>query len=342
MQSLFDVLYKKIVETNEILIKSLGKMMMGGTIMNLKQLEYFSVVAQYGSINKAAQALYVSQPHLSHILQDLEEDIGTALLTRTKKGVQLTEEGRHFLQHSQKILGEMNQLQGLFHKQERSGNTFRVSMTKFSHTMESFIDILNQWSQEPELSFRLNEGSSMDVIADVESGYSDLGVLHFEYTPDSPFPRIFEEKKLEYRHLSEIRPHIVLSQNHPLLRVGHAPTLGEFRPYGFVRYIGEYEDFTYNLSINGVHYDLDDSPKIASVYGRASLLHLISATDFYTIGIQEFGRQAGCYGCTSIPIPDCDNKLEFGYIVRLGTPPCRAAAEFIKNLSGRLNGQIPR
>ena len=44
----------KIVETNEILIKSLGKMMMGGTIMNLKQLEYFSVVAQYGSINKAA------------------------------------------------------------------------------------------------------------------------------------------------------------------------------------------------------------------------------------------------------------------------------------------------
>ena len=208
MQSLFDVLYKKIVETNEILIKSLGKMMMGGTIMNLKQLEYFSVVAQYGSINKAAQALYVSQPHLSHILQDLEEDIGTALLTRTKKGVQLTEEGRHFLQHSQKILGEMNQLQGLFHKQERSGNTFRVSMTKFSHTMESFIDILNQWSQEPELSFRLNEGSSMDVIADVESGYSDLGVLHFEYTPDSPFPRIFEEKKLEYRHLSEIRPHI--------------------------------------------------------------------------------------------------------------------------------------
>ncbi len=245
--------------------------------LNLKQLEYFSVVAQYGSINKAAQALYVSQPHLSHILQDLEEDIGTALLTRTKKGVQLTEEGRHFLQHSQKILGEMNQLQGLFHKQERSGNTFRVSMTKFSHTMESFIDILNQWSQEPELSFRLNEGSSMDVIADVESGYSDLGVLHFEYTPDSPFPRIFEEKKLEYRHLSEIRPHIVLSQNHPLLRVGHAPTLGEFRPYGFVRYIGEYEDFTYNLSINGVHYDLDDSPKIASVYGRASLLHLISA-----------------------------------------------------------------
>ena len=52
----------------------------GGTFLkydiNFRHLEYFIKVARLGSINKAAQALYISQPYLGKIMHDLEENLG--------------------------------------------------------------------------------------------------------------------------------------------------------------------------------------------------------------------------------------------------------------------------
>ena len=48
--------------------------------MNIKHLEYFLTVAEMGSINKAAQAHFISQPHLGKIVHDLEEEMGVVLL----------------------------------------------------------------------------------------------------------------------------------------------------------------------------------------------------------------------------------------------------------------------
>ena len=44
--------------------------------MNLEHLEYFMTVAQTGSINRAAQALFISQPRLGKIIRDLEQNVG--------------------------------------------------------------------------------------------------------------------------------------------------------------------------------------------------------------------------------------------------------------------------
>ena len=68
--------------------------------INLKHLEYFIKVARLGSINKAAQMLYVSQSHLGKIIHDLEETVGAPLLNRSRQGVTLTPEGNEFLERS--------------------------------------------------------------------------------------------------------------------------------------------------------------------------------------------------------------------------------------------------
>ena len=47
--------------------------------INLKHLAYFSKVARLGSINKAAQLLYISQSHLGKIIHDLEKTVGAPL-----------------------------------------------------------------------------------------------------------------------------------------------------------------------------------------------------------------------------------------------------------------------
>ena len=67
--------------------------------INLKHLECFIKVAQLGSINKAAQALFISQPHLGKIIHDLENEMGYLLLNRSNQGVTLTPEGEEFLRN---------------------------------------------------------------------------------------------------------------------------------------------------------------------------------------------------------------------------------------------------
>jgi len=72
--------------------------------MNLKQLEYFVRVAELGSFSKAAMVINIAQPALSRQVRLLESDLKATLLTRTGRGVVLTEVGQRLFDHSIGIL----------------------------------------------------------------------------------------------------------------------------------------------------------------------------------------------------------------------------------------------
>jgi DNA-binding transcriptional LysR family regulator len=75
--------------------------------MNLEQISTFLSVYQIGSYTKAAELLYLPQPTISHRISQLEKDLGKSLLIRGKRSVTLTEEGKAFLPHAQRILGAL-------------------------------------------------------------------------------------------------------------------------------------------------------------------------------------------------------------------------------------------
>lgn len=127
--------------------------------INLKHLEYFIKVARLGSINKAAQMLYVSQSHLGKIIHDLEETVGAPLLNRSRQGVTLTPEGNEFLERSVRILKEMEGMHLRPLKEMEKTEPLAVSMTKFSHVMESFITIVRRYQDQPEFTHRRMRGS---------------------------------------------------------------------------------------------------------------------------------------------------------------------------------------
>lgn len=80
--------------------------------MNIKDLEYFQVICQEKSITRAAKRMYLSPQGLSRILQNMENELNTTLLIRTKSGIRLTESGDALLMHAGEILqsyGEMEQ-----------------------------------------------------------------------------------------------------------------------------------------------------------------------------------------------------------------------------------------
>ncbi|RAR48224.1 LysR family transcriptional regulator [Paraburkholderia unamae] len=72
--------------------------------MDLKQMRYFLAVAEEQNFGRAAQRLHMAQPPLTRHIKTLEEEMGTALFTRTPKGAELTEAGRTLLAEVPNIL----------------------------------------------------------------------------------------------------------------------------------------------------------------------------------------------------------------------------------------------
>lgn len=74
--------------------------------MELRQLRYFLGVAEAGSLLAAAQRLHIAQPALGQQITQLEEDLQAKLFERSRRGMQLTEAGKVFLEHARLILAD--------------------------------------------------------------------------------------------------------------------------------------------------------------------------------------------------------------------------------------------
>jgi LysR family hca operon transcriptional activator len=76
--------------------------------LELRHLRYFVAVAEEGSFTLAAERrLHTAQPSLSRQIRDLEDEVGTPLMTRSARGVELTAAGRAFLDHARLALAQV-------------------------------------------------------------------------------------------------------------------------------------------------------------------------------------------------------------------------------------------
>ena len=87
--------------------------------IELRQLSYFTAVAESLSFGKAAKALHISQPPLSRQVRRLEKSIGAVLLNRSSKGVTLTSAGALFFMESQGILRRLENAAKVARRAER-------------------------------------------------------------------------------------------------------------------------------------------------------------------------------------------------------------------------------
>ena len=80
--------------------------------VNFHQLRIFHTVARMGTFSKAAEELSISQPAVSIQVRELEKEMGGALLTRARRGVQLTDTGHAVFEYTQRIFSLAEEMQG--------------------------------------------------------------------------------------------------------------------------------------------------------------------------------------------------------------------------------------
>lgn len=72
--------------------------------MQLKELEYLLKTVECGSITKAAEQMFISQPTLTKNIQSLENEYNIKIFQRVASGVELTEQGKDFVYYAREVV----------------------------------------------------------------------------------------------------------------------------------------------------------------------------------------------------------------------------------------------
>lgn len=144
-------------------------------MVKVSQLYRFVTVVETGSINKAADRLYISQPTLSTSLKELENEIGKPLLKRSEKGVTLTKDGETLYVYAQSVLKELKQIEGLKESTEPRQARLSVSIYSMLTRVNVYEKLVNTMSVESGM-LNLKDVIFEEMVNDVNQGNADVGL----------------------------------------------------------------------------------------------------------------------------------------------------------------------
>lgn len=146
--------------------------------MDLRLLEYFLAVARAGNITKAAEQLHVTQPTISRQLMELEELLGTPLLTRGKRQVTLTDAGVLFQQRAREMVDLMEKTRrDLSEQKDLVGGTVSLGCVE-SCASRMLPEVLKEFSAlHPQVRYELYSADGDDIREKLDRGELDFGIL---------------------------------------------------------------------------------------------------------------------------------------------------------------------
>ena len=183
--------------------------------MTLQQLRYVIEVAKTGSMNVAAKQLFVSQPSLSMAIRELENDVHISIFERTTKGVVITAEGEEFLGYARQIINQVELLEDKYIEAGQIKKKFGVSAQHYSFAVKAFVEMVKGFDMD-KYEFAIREARTHDVIHDVVTGKSEIGILYTNEFNEKVLNKIFKDNQLEFVHLFTCEGYAYLWKNHPL------------------------------------------------------------------------------------------------------------------------------
>ena len=143
--------------------------------MDFKQLRSFVAVVRYGSFTTAASKLRVSQPTVSTHIRMLEEELGTPLVLRNAKRVELTDGGYKMYDQAESILAMHDRMLQNMRRREDDAIYLGASSIPSGYVLPSIL--ANYSKLHPRTRFVMSQDSSQAVVDGMLSGIYDLGFI---------------------------------------------------------------------------------------------------------------------------------------------------------------------
>lgn len=276
--------------------------------MRIQQLQYLETIVAKGSINEAAKELFLSQPSLSKAVKELEDEMGIRILHRHKSGVSLTDEGREFMIYGRQILDQVNLLEEKYKRGTPRKQAFSVSAQHYAFVVHAFVELIRQVTTE-EYQFTLRETETRNILEDLTSFKSDLGILYLNDFNRQVMLKLFKELDLEFHPLFTASPHVFVSRDNPLTSKTTV-TLADLADYPYLSYEqGEAESFYFSEEILSTL----DRKKNIKVSDRATIFNLMVGLQGYTISSGIISSELNDDKIVAIPLAVAD-EIQLGWL----------------------------
>ncbi len=282
--------------------------------MTLQQLKYVIATAECGSISSAAQKLLIAQPSLSKSISDLEKEMGIPIFYRSNRGVFLSEEGMKFLSYARQVVEQAELLERQYKEKESIRRVFSISAQHYAFVVNAFVALVREYG-ENKYMFTLRESRTHDIIEDVRTSRSELGVLFLSHFNRKVILSIIQSADLKFNPLFTATPHVFVSRDNPLAR-RDAVALEDLK---------DFPRLTYEQGINNSFYyaeelhSTEESPKSILVTDRATLFNLLIGLNGYTISSGILSSDLNGTNIVAIPLMS-DEEMEIGYIAPTDRP----------------------
>lgn len=277
--------------------------------MTLQQLRYIIIVAEKGSINEAAKYLYVSQPSLSNSIKELEEELGFTVFIRTNRGVTLSHKGMEFLGYARQVITQADLLEEKYIKKTKQIKSFCASSQHYPFVSHAFVELVKEY-EEDDYNFTLSETTTYEVIENVKTLYSEIGILYLSKYNEAVIRKILTENNLIFEELVRAKPHVFLYKEHPLAKE-ELIDLEDLREYPKISFNqGMYNAFYYNEEV----FSNLPVERSINVSDRAAVVNFMMGLNAYTFSSGIFPEYLHDKDIISIPV-SADEEIIIGTIV---------------------------
>ena len=295
--------------------------------MNINQLKYVIEVAGSSSMREAAKNLYVSQPALSASIRELENEIGVLIFERTNKGISLTDEGREFVSYAKKAAAQYEILEDRYLSRNSDKERFSVSTQHYNFSIQAFTDVIKAYHPEKYV-FEIHETKTRDVLEDVRTLRSEVGIISFSGSNEAVIKKLFKELDLVFTPLMRRETYAYVWEDHKFAGRKEV-SLEELSPYPCVVFDQSDEGNFYLTEEAMADYDFK---KMIKSDDRATSIEIIARLHGYSIGSGMLSDDGAVLkGLVSIKLKE-EDPLIIGYITRNGSNMSIYGNAFIEEL----------
>lgn len=184
--------------------------------MKIEHLKYALEVEKTGLISKAAENLYMQQPHLSKAIKELEANIGIKIFNRTSKGVVPTKDGAEFLVYARGIVEQVEEVEQMYKHRDPDTHKFDVSVPMAYYVAQAFIEFVTELADSKSIDISYHETNSLLAINSVINNDNNIAIIRYQNIYEKYYLQFLEENDLVVEPIWDFEYQLIMSVQHPL------------------------------------------------------------------------------------------------------------------------------